>query len=226
MATQVSPGSRVPELRPALGSIAFLDDSALARMVAAGDAQAFEVLYERHRGEVFRYCSAITRHAQDAEEAFQLTMLAAYRALSAGKPPRGAVTPWLLRIAHNECMDLLRARPRVEELTDAADVSTGGVHEGVEMRDLKGLADEGKTRLGSGIVALVGVSADGKAGLVVGVTEDLTGRYDAVGLVRAGAGHLGGKGGGGRRDMAQAGGPDGAGADAALAAIAEALAAG
>jgi alanyl-tRNA synthetase len=99
------------------------------------------------------------------------------------------------------------------------------VVEGVEMRDLKSLADEGKTRLGSGIVAIVGVAADGKAGLVVGVTEDLTERYDAVGLVRAGAGHLGGKGGGGRRDMAQAGGPNGAGAEAALAAIVDALAA-
>ncbi|GLS60313.1 hypothetical protein GCM10007887_29920 [Methylobacterium haplocladii] len=95
--------------------------------------------------------------------------------------------------------------------------------EGVEMRDLKSLADEGKTRLGSGIVAIVGVAADGKAGLVVGVTEDLAERYDAVALVRAGAGHLGGKGGGGRRDMAQAGGPDGAGANAALEAIVAAL---
>ena len=97
------------------------------------------------------------------------------------------------------------------------------VVEGVEMRDLKSLADEGKTRLGSGVVAIVGVGADGKAGLVVGVTEDLTGRYDAVALVRAGAGHLGGKGGGGRRDMAQAGGPEGGGAQAALDAIAQAL---
>ena len=97
------------------------------------------------------------------------------------------------------------------------------VVEGVEMRDLKGLADEGKTRLGSGIVALVGVAPDGKAGLVVGVTPDLTDRYDAVTLVRAGAGALGGKGGGGRRDMAQAGGPDGSGAAAALEAIAAAL---
>mgnify|MGYP002653308099 CR=1 FL=1 len=69
------------------------------------------------------------------------------------------------------------------------------VVEGVEMRDLKSLADEGKTRLGSGIVAIVGVAPDGKAGLVVGVTEDLTGRHDAVALVRAGAEHLGGKGG-------------------------------
>jgi len=97
------------------------------------------------------------------------------------------------------------------------------VVEGVEMRDLKSLADEGKTRLGSGIVAIVGVAPDGKAGLVVGVTEDLTGRHDAVALVRAGAEHLGGKGGGGRRDLAQAGGPNGAGGQAALDAIVQAL---
>ncbi len=99
------------------------------------------------------------------------------------------------------------------------------VVQGVEMRDLKSLADEGKKRLGSGIVAIVGVAPDGKAGLVVGVTEDLTGRFDAVALVRAGSERLGGKGGGGRRDMAQAGGPDGAAADAALEAIAAVLAA-
>ncbi|GJD48842.1 Alanine--tRNA ligase [Methylobacterium crusticola] len=96
--------------------------------------------------------------------------------------------------------------------------------QGVEMRDLKSLADEGKTRLGSGIVAIVGVAPDGKAGLVVGVTQDLTERFDAVALVRAGAERLGGKGGGGRRDMAQAGGPDGAAAEAALEAIQAALA--
>lgn len=96
---------------------------------------------------------------------------------------------------------------------------------GVDMRDLKSLADEGKKRLGSGIVAIVGVAEDGKAGIVVGVTEDLTQRFDAVSLVRAGAEKLGGKGGGGRRDMAQAGGPDGAKADAALAAVEAALAA-
>ncbi|ACA20121.1 alanyl-tRNA synthetase [Methylobacterium sp. 4-46] len=97
--------------------------------------------------------------------------------------------------------------------------------EGVEMRDLKSLADEGKKRLGSGVVAIVGVAPDGKAGLVVGVTDDLTDRFDAVALVRAGSERLGGKGGGGRRDMAQAGGPDGAAAQDALAAIEAALAA-
>jgi alanyl-tRNA synthetase len=96
---------------------------------------------------------------------------------------------------------------------------------GVEMKDLKSLADEGKKRLGSGIVAIVGVAEDGKAGIVVGVTEDLTAKFDAVALVRVGSEKLGGKGGGGRRDMAQAGGPDGAQAEAALAAIEAAMAA-
>jgi alanyl-tRNA synthetase len=94
---------------------------------------------------------------------------------------------------------------------------------GIDIKDLKSLADEGKKQLGSGIVALVGVTDDGKAGIVVGVTNDLTARFNAVDLVKKGAEALGGKGGGGRPDMAQAGGPDGAKADAALAAVEAAL---
>ena len=65
---------------------------------------------------------------------------------------------------------------------------------------------------------------EGRAGLIVGVTSDLTKRYNAVDLVRVGSEVLGGKGGGGRPDMAQAGGPDASKADAALAAIREAIA--
>jgi len=91
---------------------------------------------------------------------------------------------------------------------------------GVAPKDLRGLVDEAKQQLGSGIVAVVGVSDEGKAGLIVGVTEDLAGTYNAVDLVRIGAEVLGGKGGGGRPDLAQAGGPDGARADQALEAIA------
>jgi alanyl-tRNA synthetase len=94
---------------------------------------------------------------------------------------------------------------------------------GIEMKDLKSLADEAKTRVGSGVVAIVGVAEDGKAGVVVGVTEDLTARFDAVALVRAASEQLGGKGGGGRRDMAQAGGPDGTKAQEALDAVAAAM---
>jgi alanyl-tRNA synthetase len=96
--------------------------------------------------------------------------------------------------------------------------------EGIEMKDLKSLADDGKKQLGSGVVAIVGVTGDGKAGVVVGVTPDLTSRYNAVDLVRIASEALGGKGGGGRPDMAQAGGPDGAKADAALSAIEKAMA--
>jgi alanyl-tRNA synthetase len=96
--------------------------------------------------------------------------------------------------------------------------------EGIEMKDLKSLADDGKKQLGSGVVAIVGVTGDGKAGVVVGVTPDLTSRYNAIDLVRIASEALGGKGGGGRPDLAQAGGPDGAKADAALAAIEKAMA--
>jgi alanyl-tRNA synthetase len=91
--------------------------------------------------------------------------------------------------------------------------------QGLNPKDLRGLIDDGKKQVGSGIVAIVGVTEDGKAGLAVGVTEDLTASYNAVDLVKIGAQALGGKGGGGRPDMAQAGGPDGSKAQAALEAI-------
>jgi alanyl-tRNA synthetase len=91
--------------------------------------------------------------------------------------------------------------------------------QGLNPKDLRGLIDDGKRQVGSGIVAIVGITEDGKAGLAVGVTDDLTGSYNAVDLVKVGAAALGGKGGGGRPDMAQAGGPDGSKAQAALEAI-------
>ena len=90
---------------------------------------------------------------------------------------------------------------------------------GVEMKDLKSLADEAKKTIGSGIVAIANASADGKGGVVVAVTPDLTARFNAVDFVRAASEALGGKGGGGRPDMAQAGGPDGTQIEAALAAV-------
>ena len=95
---------------------------------------------------------------------------------------------------------------------------------GIEPKDLRGLVDDGKRQIKSGVVAIVGVTEEGKAGIVVGVTEDLITKFNAVDLVRAAAAKLGGQGGGGRPDMAQAGGPDGTRAEAALNAIAERLA--
>ena len=95
---------------------------------------------------------------------------------------------------------------------------------GVDAKDLKGLVDDAKSSLGSGVVLLIAVSDDGKASAVVGVTEDLTARLSAVDLVRVASASLGGKGGGGRADMAQAGGPDGSQAEAAIEAVAAAIA--
>jgi alanyl-tRNA synthetase len=100
----------------------------------------------------------------------------------------------------------------------------GRVVEGVEPKDLKALADQGKKAVGSGVVAFVAVAEDGKAAVVVGVTDDHTRRNSAVDLVRAGSSALGGKGGGGRPDMAQAGGPDGSKAEQAVEAIRSAIA--
>ena len=95
---------------------------------------------------------------------------------------------------------------------------SGQVIEGLSPKELRPLLDEAKTRMGSGIAAICAVN-DGKAAFAVAVTDDLTDRFSAVDLVRAGVEALGGKGGGGRPDMAQGGGPDGSKADAALAAV-------
>jgi alanyl-tRNA synthetase len=102
-------------------------------------------------------------------------------------------------------------------------VFDGRVVDDVPGRELRSLADELKKRVGSGIVAIVS-RAEGKAAIVVGITDDLVARFDAVELVRVGAEAVGGKGGGGRRDMAQAGGPDGTHAELALAAVEKAVA--
>ena len=113
-----------------------------------------------------------------------------------------------------------------DEVRDVGGVKLiGRVLNGVPGKDLKGMADEFKKKLGSGVVALIGVE-DGKASAVVGVTDDLSKTLSAVELVKAGVAALGGKGGGGRPDMAQGGGPDAAKAPDALKAIEAALAVG
>jgi alanyl-tRNA synthetase len=107
--------------------------------------------------------------------------------------------------------------------TVAGTVFLGQVVDGLDPKALRGLIDDAKTRLGSGVAAVVAVN-DGRASIAVGVTEDLAGRLSAVELVRAGVAALGGQGGGGRPDMAQGGGPDGAKAADAIAAVRQALA--
>ena len=106
----------------------------------------------------------------------------------------------------------------------AADEEVGGIKfsgqvlDGLDPKDLRGLLDSAKARLGSGVAAVVAVN-EGKAAIAAAVTDDLTGKISAVDLVRAGVEALGGKGGGGRPDMAQGGGPDGNKAAEAIAAV-------
>ncbi|QRE75486.1 alanine--tRNA ligase [Methylobacterium aquaticum] len=203
-----------------------------------GDIGLVTVLAESAVGAGVRRIEAMTGDAARrhlAGESRQLAAIAALLKAPVSEAPERLAT--LLDERRRMERELSDARRKIAMGGAAAGGGDDGVREvagtklmarvvqGVEMRDLKSLADEGKKRLGSGIVAIVGVAPDGKAGLVVGVTEDLTGRFDAVALVRAGSERLGGKGGGGRRDMAQAGGPDGAAAEAALEAIAASLAA-
>jgi alanyl-tRNA synthetase len=108
--------------------------------------------------------------------------------------------------------------------SDAPDTETvgdvsflGQVLPGISPKDLRGLIDEHKARLGSGVVLLI-ADTDGKAAVAAGVTEDLVGRISAVDIVKAAVEQVGGKGGGGRPDMAQGGGPNPAGAEDAVSA--------
>ena len=105
-----------------------------------------------------------------------------------------------------------------------AGVKFMSIETAVDAKELKPIADEAKAKVQSGVVAIANTAPDGRASLVVAVTKDLLERFNAVDLVKAGAVVVGGKGGGGRPDMAQAGGPDGAKASAALSAIEKAMA--
>ena len=135
----------------------------------------------------------------DEHRRLERELAEARRALAAAAGGRAATAP--------------RAGKRIGDIA-----FDGRLVEDVPGRELRSLADDLKRRIGSGVVAIVS-RAEGKAAIVVGVTADLTDRFDAVELVRLGAEVLGGKGGGGRADMAQAGGPEADRAEAALAAV-------
>ena len=200
-----------------------------------GDIAVFKIVSESAVSAGVRRIEALTGAAalqyMHEEEVLLKKAAAALKASPAELPDRVA--------------SLLEERKRLErELAEAkkklatgggpgnamAPVEVAGVKviarklDGVNPKDLRGLVDETKQQIGSGIVAFVAVN-DGKAALVVGVTEDLTAKFSAVDLIRLGVAEVGGKGGGGRPDMAQAGGPEGDKADAALDAIVKAIAA-
>jgi len=205
-----------------------------------GDIGAFRIVAEAGLAAGVRRIEALTGDAADARDEEQSEKLAEAAAVL-------KVAPAELAARVSALMDERRRLER--ELTEAKKQlalagsgsgahaasegamakEVGGVQlvarqlDGVAAKDLKGMADEFMAKLGSGVVALIAVS-DGKASLVVAVSDDLTGRLNAVEIVKRGAEALGGKGGGGRPAMAQAGGPDGSKAEAALKAIEEAVA--
>ncbi len=200
-----------------------------------GDIGLFKIIAESAVGSGVRRIEALTGAAAEthvaAEEEWLRQAAAAFRVGPAELPARVASLIEDRRRLERELIDARRAAATggASSSREAAR-KVGGITfagrtlDNVPAKELKGMADDLKRDIGSGVVALVG-RADGKASLVVAVTDDLAARFSAVDLVRLGAAALGGKGGGGRPDMAQAGGPDADQADAAIAAIERALAA-
>ena len=199
---------------------------------STGDIGLFKIIGETAIASGVRRIEALTGAAAEAylaeEEGLLRQAAAALRTSPAELPARIISLVDERRRLERELAEARRALASAGPATKAAAkrigeiAFDGRVVDDVPGRELKSLADELKQRIGSGIVAVVS-RADGKAAIVVGVTPDLAGRFDAVELVRFGAAALGGKGGGGRADLAQAGGPDAGNAEAALAAVERAV---
>ncbi|MBW8728696.1 MAG: alanine--tRNA ligase, partial [Inquilinus limosus] len=200
-----------------------------------GDIGVFRLVSEGAVAAGIRRIEAVTGEAAVSYAAHRDTLLAdaasALKVTPDELPARLAALVEERRRLEREVADLRRklatagsggAGPEIKEI--AGIKFSGRILDDLPARELKPMADALKQQLGSGVVALVG-RAEGKLSVCIGVTEDLTGRFDAVALVRAAAEAAGGKGGGGRPDMAQAGGPDAARAGEALAAVEAALAA-
>jgi alanyl-tRNA synthetase len=199
-----------------------------------GDIGLFKIITETAIASGVRRIEALTGAAAEAfvigEEGILRQAAAALRTSPAELPARISGIVEERRRLEREIADARRALANASSSPKSTEKRIGGIAfegrlvDGVPGRELKSLADDLKRRISSGVVAIVSRS-DGKAAIVVGVTPDLTGRFDAVELVRVGAEALGGKGGGGRADLAQAGGPAAAAAESALAAVENALAA-
>ncbi|MGZ8402977.1 MAG: DHHA1 domain-containing protein, partial [Rhodoplanes sp.] len=193
-----------------------------------GDVGLFKIVSEGALAAGVRRLEAVTGAGAEAhvakEEAALREAAALLKAAPADVPGRIAALLEERRKLERELSDTRRALATGGSGERAAIRTVAGINfsprvvDGVPAKDLKGLADDLKKQVGSGVVALVS-TAEGKASLVVAVTADLLDRISAVDLVRVGSSILGGKGGGGRPDMAQAGGPDPLKAEAALQAI-------
>ncbi len=200
-----------------------------------GDIGFFKIIREEALASGVRRLEAVTGVDAlayvEAQEEVLADTAATLRSAASDLPQRVAALMEERKRLEREVGDLRRklatgggsgqSGPKVKDIGGIKFI--GQVLEGVSARDLKPMADTLKQQVGSGVVALIAVS-DGKASLVAGVTDDLTATLSAVDLVRAGSQAIGGKGGGGRPDMAQAGGPDSGNAAAAIQAIEAALA--
>ncbi|MFI5017609.1 MAG: alanine--tRNA ligase [Dongiales bacterium] len=197
-----------------------------------GDIGHFKIVSDGAVAAGVRRIEALTGAAADAYIAQQDRLIgetaSALRVQPAELPQRVA---GLLEERKRLERELMEARKRLatgggggdDSVKDVAGVKLAArLLDDVPAKELKGMADALKQQIGSGIVALVARS-EARASLVVAVTPDLTGRFSAVDLVRIGSESLGGKGGGGRPDMAQSGGPDASQAQAALSAIEQAV---
>jgi RNA polymerase sigma factor (sigma-70 family) len=111
------------------GALAALPDAIIARLVAGGQERPFEVLFGRYKTPLYRYCTAFLRSPEDAQDALQVAMANAFRALSKGFPENLAVKPWLYRIAHRECLNILRRRDIHQELSGSEEAPGPGVDE-------------------------------------------------------------------------------------------------
>lgn len=116
MAIDTEPGAGPGRGRLSLAPARLLSDEALAAGIRAGDERAFEVLYRRYHARLYAYCASILRQPEDAEEALQSAMAGAFRSLCGSEERAMAVRPWLYRIAHNQCISMLRRRPPVAAL--------------------------------------------------------------------------------------------------------------
>jgi alanyl-tRNA synthetase len=201
---------------------------------ALGDIALFKIVSESAVSSGVRRIEALTgeaaRHWLTAREDKLKEAASLLRAAPDDVPARLAALVDAQKKLERELADAKRALalgggagasgPAVEEI--------GGVKfegqslDGFDAKGLRGLIDDAKARLGSGVAAVVTV-VDGRASVAVGVTDDLKDRLSAVDLVKAAVAALGGQGGGGRPDMAQGGGPDGGAADAALVAVKSAI---
>ncbi len=110
-------------------------DVRLARRASRGDERAFEALFVRYRDTLSRYCRAMLRHDQDAEDAFQQAMMRAHGALGRGAAPDGPLRPWLFRIAHNECLRVAGTRHPHAALTEGEPAPGAGPPERAEVRE-------------------------------------------------------------------------------------------